>query len=103
MDNHFPNNSIAVSPTLSQEEVATISPSNDNATDKFPIAIDSSSTDQQSERPNKYLYPPFAEYSGERYLDCILMQILPAALWRTWKYAVDYQAPGRPCYVGAAR
>ena len=58
---------------------------------------------QQSERPNKYLYPPFAGYSGERYLDSILQQILPNALSRTWRYAVDFQAPGNPCYVGAAR
>src|SRR5947207_2097429 len=69
----------------------------------FPIASETTKTDQQSERPNKYLYPPFAGYSGERYLDSILQQILPNALSRTWKYAVDFQGPGNPCYVGAAR
>ena len=71
----------------------------------FPIASETTNTDQQqtSERPNKYLYPPFAGYSGERYLDSILQQILPNALSRTWRYAVDFQAPGNPCYVGAAR
>ena len=75
-------------------------------TTAFPIALKTTNTSQeqdQTARPNKYLYPPFAGYSGERYLDSILMQILPSALWRTWKYAVDFQAPGNPCYVGAAR
>jgi hypothetical protein len=55
------------------------------------------------EPPNKYLYPEFAGYAGERYLDTLIQQILPYALWRTWHYAVDYQAPGNVCYVGTAR
>jgi hypothetical protein len=55
------------------------------------------------EPPNKYLYPEFAGYSGERYLDTLIQQILPYALWRTWHYAVDYQKPGGVCYVGTAR
>ena len=55
------------------------------------------------EPPNKYLYPEFAGYSGERYLDTIIQTILPYALWRTWHYAVDYQAPGSVCYVGTTR
>ena len=55
------------------------------------------------EPPNKYLYPEFAGYGGERYLDTLIQQILPYALWRTWHYAVDYQAPGNVCYVGTAR
>ncbi len=55
------------------------------------------------EPPNKYLYPEFCSYAGERYLDTIIQQILPYALWRTWHYAVDYQAPGNVCYVGTAR
>jgi len=55
------------------------------------------------EPPNKYLYPEFAGYGGERYLDSIVQQILPYALWRTWHYAVDYQAPGSACYVGTTR
>ncbi len=53
--------------------------------------------------PNKYLYPEFLGYSGERYLDTIIQQILPYALWRTWHYAVDYQKPGSVCYVGTTR
>src|SRR5260370_10220990 len=70
----------------------------------FPIASETTKTDQeQTERPNKYLYPVFAGYGGERYLDSILQHILPNALSRTWRYAVDFQAPGRDCYVGAAK
>src|SRR5712692_7538169 len=55
------------------------------------------------EPPNKYIYPEFAGYGGERYLDTIVQQILPYALWRTWHYAVDFQAPGSYCYVGTTR
>ncbi len=50
------------------------------------------------ELPNQYLYPEFAGYAGERYLDTIIQQILPYALWRTWHDAVDYQAPDNVCY-----
>lgn len=57
----------------------------------------------KEDRPNKYLYPEFEGYSGERYLDSLIQQILPYALWRTWHYAVDYQAPDNVCYVGTAR
>lgn len=55
------------------------------------------------EPPNKYCYAEFAGYGGERYLDSIIQQILPYALWRTWHYAVDFQAPGSYCYVGTTR
>src|SRR2546429_3804554 len=71
-------------------------------TENFHIASEATNTNQAN-RPNKYIYPLFDGFSGERYLDSILMQILPSALWRTGKYAVDFQAPGKPCYVGAAR
>jgi len=52
---------------------------------------------------SKYHYPEFADYAGERYLDSIIMQILPYALWRTWHYAVDFQRPDSQCYVGTTR
>src|SRR5882762_722853 len=94
--------SITVSPSVLQEGVAAKSTDSDGTIATFPIASETTSTDQ-AEKPNKYLYPPFAGYSGERYLDTILQQILPNALSRTWRYAVDFQAPGKPCYVGAAR
>jgi hypothetical protein len=58
---------------------------------------------ERNERPNKYKYDEFAGYSGERYLDTILQKVLPYALWRTWHYAVEFQAPHLPCYVGTAR
>jgi hypothetical protein len=69
----------------------------------FPIASETTNTDQQAERPNKYHYPIFDGFSGERYLDSIILDILPAALARTWRLAVEHQAPGRNCYVGATR
>src|SRR3989440_2173215 len=55
-----------------------------------------------SERANKYKHAIFADWAGERYLNWILKQILPYALWRTWSVAVSHQAPGKTCYVGAA-
>jgi hypothetical protein len=58
---------------------------------------------EQAEQPNKYLYDEFAGYSGERYLDTLLQQILPYALARTWRYAVEFQAPSNVCYVGTFR
>jgi hypothetical protein len=54
------------------------------------------------ESANKYKYTIFAGWEGERYLNTILKQILPYALWRTWSAAVSHQAAGKPCYVGAA-
>jgi hypothetical protein len=56
-----------------------------------------------SERFNKYVYPIFAGYSGELYLNLILKMILPYALYRTWSTAVSFQAPGNVCYVGVAK
>jgi hypothetical protein len=54
-----------------------------------------------SESANKYKYAIFAGWAGENYLNYILKQILPYALWRTWSVAVSHQAPGKTCYVGA--
>src|SRR5260370_2128203 len=107
MNNNFSNNSIAVSPTLSQEGGAGNSPHSEKVTDKFPIVSDSSPQQedqkndqtQQPERPNKYLYPPFAGYSADRYLDSLLMQILPAPLWRPCPYALAFQPPDNPLYA----
>src|SRR6266571_2811781 len=71
----------------------------------LPIAEETTKTDQKGkeERPNKYIYPIFDGFSGERYLDSIILDVLPSALARTWRLAVEHQAPGRDCYVGAGR
>src|SRR5262245_13013016 len=88
----------------SQSAQNTTAATETTQTATFPIASETTKTDQeQAERPNNYLYPIFAGYGGERYLDSILQHILPNALSRTWRYAVDFQAPGRDCYVGAAK
>ncbi len=50
--------------------------------------------------PNKYLYPEFAGWDGERYLKKLLRQILPMALYRTWEIFADHQAIGNECYLG---
>jgi hypothetical protein len=63
----------------------------------------SSSAEGEPPFSHKYLYPEFASYEGERYLNTLLQEILPYALWRTWHFAVDFQAPGKECYVGTAR
>src|SRR5260370_26036926 len=72
----------------------------------FRIAIEATNpSDQQDQAagPNKYLYAECAGYSGERYLNTLLQEILPYALWRTWHFSVAFQAPGNVCYVGTAR
>jgi hypothetical protein len=53
--------------------------------------------------PHNYLYEEFAGPQGEEYLNAILQQILPTALWRTWRCAVSFQAPGRALFVGVSR
>ena len=52
--------------------------------------------------PNKYIFPEFAGFSGERYLLSLAEKIAPLALWRTWQAMVSYEAPslGLGCYVG---
>lgn len=96
------SDSIPASPAEKQEEVHK---------ESFPIAQTATKDDTQSgqpeklgeQRPNKYVYEEFAGYDGERYLETLMQQILPQALWRTWWYAVGFQAPGNACYVGTTR
>ena len=57
----------------------------------------------QAEHSSKYHYGTFDGYTGERYLQEIVKDILPTALARTWAAAVSYQAPGKSCYVGTGR
>lgn len=52
---------------------------------------------------NKYWYPEFAGWHGERYLKKLLRQILPMALYRTWEIFTDHQAQGGDCYLGVTR
>lgn len=59
--------------------------------------------DEQPPRPNKYTYEEFDGPRGEEYLNVILQQVLPFALWRTWHWAVSFQAPGHPLYVSAGK
>ena len=61
-----------------------------------------SGAEYPSKSTNKYKYAIFADWAGERYVKWILKQILPSALYRTWRAAVSHQAPGNACYVGAA-
>ncbi len=55
------------------------------------------------EDDQKYRYPEFAGWSGERYLKKLLRQILPLSLYRTWEIFVDHQAQGNACYLGVIR
>jgi hypothetical protein len=57
-------------------------------------------TEEASSLPNKYCYPEFAGWNGERYLKKLLRQILPMALYRTWEIFADHQAIGNECYLG---
>ncbi len=47
--------------------------------------------------PNKYCYPEFAGWNGERYVKKLLRQILPMALYRTWEIFAEHQAIGNAC------
>src|SRR6266851_6913168 len=58
---------------------------------------------EASDAFNKYRYPEFAGWSGERYLKKLLRQILPTALYRTWEIFADHQAQGGDCYLGVTR
>ncbi len=54
---------------------------------------------------NKYKYPEFAGFAGERYLYALAQKFAPFALWRTWWAMVSYEAPslGLGCYIGVER
>lgn len=67
----------------------------------FPIDIGTTSAPVEQE--NKYHYPEFAGFAGERYLLSLAQQIAPLALWRTWWATVSFQAPGHLCYVGVGK
>lgn len=65
-----------------------------------------SECEESTEAPdafNKYCYPEFAGWNGERYLKKLLRQILPMALYRTWEIFADHQALGSDCYLGVTR
>ena len=51
---------------------------------------------------NKYLYPEFGGYEGERLLKSILRKILPMALYRTWEILTERQALGNDCFLSIA-
>jgi hypothetical protein len=91
---------------LASEDLPLQNQGDPTQTMDFPIAIKTTNNSQEQDkpaRPNKYIYPEFAGYSGEDYLNTLLQQILPYALYRTWHFAVAFQAPGNVCYVGTAR
>ncbi|HET8842498.1 MAG TPA: hypothetical protein VFN35_13600, partial [Ktedonobacteraceae bacterium] len=56
-------------------------------------------TEQALDGSQKYSYPEFAGWRGERYLKKLLRQILPAALYRTWDIFADHQGQGQDCYL----
>jgi hypothetical protein len=60
-------------------------------------------TEGQTSIPNKFIYPEFAGWKGERLLDSILRKILPLALHRTWEILVDRQAQGNDCFLSIAK
>lgn len=67
----------------------------------LPIAADLP-TQRASEATNKYKYPEFEGFTGERYLYALAQRFAPFALWRTWWAMVSYEAHslGLGCYVG---
>ncbi|GHO88223.1 hypothetical protein [Dictyobacter formicarum] len=57
----------------------------------------------QDSQINKYKWPEFAGFAGERYLESILQSIMPFALFRTWHNLTIREAPGQGAYAGVAR
>jgi hypothetical protein len=74
-----------------------------NQEDQAQQASSGGAGDNDGGQINKYLFAEFAGFDGERYLDSICQMILPYAMWRTWHYSVDFQAPGNLCYVGPTK
>lgn len=89
--------SIAVTANVVQEGMANLVL---NSPSELPIA--DGTTSHNDALPNKYLYPEFAGFSGERYLLSLAEQFAPLALWRTWQAMVSFQAPDNVCYVGVS-
>jgi hypothetical protein len=54
---------------------------------------------EQQNLPNKFGYPEFAGFVGEKHLKKILRRILPLALYRTWEILVDNQAYDNDCFM----
>lgn len=54
---------------------------------------------EQQGLPNKFCYPEFAGFMGEKHLKKILRRILPMALYRTWEIFVDNQAYDNDCFM----
>lgn len=52
---------------------------------------------------NKYVYPEFAGFEGERLLRWVLVKILPMALYRTWEIFSAHQAPGNDCFLSLSK
>ncbi len=67
------------------------------------VAAEQPSLVEQGDLPNKFVYPEFAGFSGEKLLKEILHLILPIALYRTWEIFADNQAYGNECYMSVAR
>src|SRR5258707_10554777 len=53
--------------------------------------------------PNKFTYPEFAGFAGEKRLKTILRKLLPIALYRTWEIFVDHQAYDNDCFLSVER
>lgn len=59
----------------------------------FPIVKDYKPSEAEQAWPNKYQYPEFAGFSGERYLRSILYSVAPLAVVRTWEAAIGHCGP----------
>ena len=82
--------SINVSPTENQET-------------GVPDGTHGLSDGVQNPFPNKYVYPEFAGYEGERLLKSILHKILSTALYRTWEVLIERQALGNDAFLSIGK
>src|SRR5690349_7916276 len=56
-------------------------------------------TDEAQALPNKFIYPEFAGFKGEKLMRRLLKAILPLALFRTWETFEEEHAYDNDCFL----
>ena len=74
----------------------------DFSTTDLPVSPNLHKQPASPEPLNPFLYEEFAGPQDNVYLDSIVQQILPIALWRTWRWVVRFHHPGQPLVVSVA-
>ncbi|GCE32208.1 hypothetical protein KDA_76920 [Dictyobacter alpinus] len=100
---HSPNKSQEGTGPKSIDSLLIGSPDSTVLSSRSNTPTPETSQAQAQQLINKYKWPEFAGFAGERYLESILQSILPMALFRTWHNLSVREAPGQGAYAGVAR